>query len=209
MWSSPQILRLPIPSLTADRRQELVKLAHKYAEQSKVAVRNVRREAMDLLKKLEKTWKANTDYPFAYSFMNERFDKMYESEHRVGKLFGIFASLAVMIACLGLFGLAAFTTIQRTKEIGVRKVLGASVVSIVSLLSRDFVKLVAIAILIASPLAWYGMNQWLSDFAYKISIQWWVFPVAGAMAVGIALLTVSFQSVRAALVNPVKSLKTE
>nr|WP_295932822.1 ABC transporter permease [uncultured Dyadobacter sp.] len=162
-----------------------------------------------LLKTLEKTWKATTDNPFAYSFLHERFDKMYESEQRVGRLFGIFAGLAVVIACLGLFGLAAFTTIQRTKEIGVRKVLGASVFSIVSLLSKDFVKLVGIAILIASPLAWYGMNQWLSDFAYKISIEWWVFLLAGTLAVGVALLTVSFQSIKAALVNPVKSLRSE
>ncbi len=124
-------------------------------------------------------------------------------------MFGIFAGLAVVIACLGLFGLAAFTTIQRTKEIGVRKVLGASVLSIVSLLSKDFVKLVGIAIVIASPLAWYGMNQWLSDFAYKVNIEWWVFLLAGALAVGVALLTVSFQSIKAALTNPVKSLRAE
>jgi putative ABC transport system permease protein len=162
-----------------------------------------------LLKTLEKTWKATSDNPFAYSFLNERFNKMYESEQRVGKLFGIFAGLAVLIACLGLFGLAAFTTIQRTKEIGVRKVLGASVLSIVSLLSKDFVKLVGVAIVIASPLAWYGMNRWLSDFAYKVHIEWWVFLLAGVLAVGVALLTVSFQSIKAALVNPVKSLRSE
>ncbi|MEO6288077.1 MAG: ABC transporter permease [Dyadobacter sp.] len=162
-----------------------------------------------LIKSIEKTWKSETDSPFSYSFLNERFDKMYQSEQRVGKLFGIFASLAVVIACLGLFGLAAFTTIQRTKEIGVRKVLGASVMSIVALLSGDFLRIVVVAIVIATPLAWYGMNQWLADFAYKIDIQWWVFVLAGVLAVGIALLTVSFQSVKAALVNPVKSLKSE
>ncbi|MCF0073345.1 ABC transporter permease [Dyadobacter sp. CY261] len=174
-----------------------------------IAVRIKTNDIPGLLKVLEKTWKANSDNPFTYSFLDERFNKMYESEMRIGKLFGIFASLAVVIACLGLFGLAAFTTIRRTKEIGVRKVLGASVLSIVSLLSKDFVKLVAIAILIASPLAWYGMDQWLSDFAYKVNIEWWVFVLAGAMAVGIALLTVSFQSIKAALVNPVKSLRSE
>lgn len=174
-----------------------------------MAIRIKTNDIPALLKTLGKTWKATTDNPFAYSFLDERFNRMYESEQRVGKLFGIFAGLAVVIACLGLFGLAAFTTIQRTKEIGVRKVLGASVLSIVSLLSKDFVKLVGIAIVIASPLAWYGMNQWLSDFAYKVSIEWWVFLLAGVLAVGVALLTVSFQSIKAALVNPVKSLKAE
>jgi len=178
-------------------------------DQYQLALRIKTNDIPALLKTLEKTWKAVSDNPFAYSFLNERFNSMYESEQRVGKLFGIFAGLAVVIACLGLFGLAAFTTIQRTKEIGVRKVLGASVLSIVSLLSRDFVKLVAIALVIASPLAWYGMHQWLSDFAYKVDIEWWVFLLAGVLAIGVALLTVSFQSIKAALVNPVKSLRSE
>lgn len=178
-------------------------------DQYQMAVKIKTKDIPGVLKTLEKTWKATTDNPFGYSFLDQRFNNMYESEQRVGKLFGIFAGLAVVIACLGLFGLAAFTTIQRTKEIGVRKVLGASVLSIVSLLSKDFVKLVGIAIVIASPLAWYGMSQWLSDFAYKVSIEWWVFLAAGVLAVSVALLTVSFQSIKAALVNPVKSLKRE
>ena len=117
--------------------------------------------------------------------------------------------MAIFIACLGLFGLATFTAEQRTKEIGVRKVLGASVTSIVGLLSKNFLKLVLIAIVIASPLAWYAMHVWLQDFAYKIELDWWVFALAGGLAVGIALLTVSFQSVKAALMNPVKSLRSE
>jgi putative ABC transport system permease protein len=117
--------------------------------------------------------------------------------------------LATFISCLGLFGLSAFTAEQRTKEIGVRKVLGASVGGIVGLLSKDFLKLVLIAILIASPLSWYAMNRWLQGFAYKLAIEWWIFALAGVLAVGIALLTVSFQSIKAALMNPVKSLKTE
>ncbi|MBO9613962.1 MAG: ABC transporter permease [Dyadobacter sp.] len=178
-------------------------------DQYQMAIRVKTKDIPGLLKTVEKIWKATSDNPFGYSFLDERFNNMYESEQRVGKLFGIFAGLAVVIACLGLFGLAAFTTIQRTKEIGVRKVLGASVLSIVSLLSKDFVKLVGIAIVIASPLAWYGMNQWLSDFAYKVSIEWWVFLLAGVLVVSVALLTVSFQSIKAALVNPVKSLKAE
>ena len=162
-----------------------------------------------LLKTIEQRWKAQTDSPFAYSFLNERFNAIYQSEQRVAQLFSIFAGLAVVIACLGLFGLAAFTTQQRTKEIGVRKVLGASVASIVALLSKDFLKLVLVAIVIASPLAWWAMHRWLQDFAYKIDIAWWVFALAGLLAVGIALLTVSFQSIKAALMNPVKSLRSE
>ncbi|WP_200837174.1 ABC transporter permease [Dyadobacter sp. 3J3] len=162
-----------------------------------------------LLKTLERNWKAQTDSPFSYTFLNERFNKMYESEQRIGALFGIFAGLTVLIACLGLFGLAAFTTLQRTKEIGVRKVLGASVVSIVTLLSKDFLNLIIVAIFIAIPIAWYGMNQWLKDFAYKIDIEWWVFALAGLLTVCTALLTISFQSIKAALMNPIKSLKSE
>ena len=162
-----------------------------------------------LLKTVEKVWKGQTDNPFAYSFLNERFNAVYQSEQRVGQLFGLFAGLTVIISCLGLFGLAMFTTQQRTKEIGVRKVLGASVSSIVALLSKDFLKLVLVAIVIASPIAWWAMNRWLQDFAYKIDIEWWVFAVAGLLAVGIALLTVSLQSIKAALMNPVKSLRSE
>ena len=141
--------------------------------------------------------------------MDDSFDEMYRAEQRIGTIALTFAALAILIACLGLFGLAAFMAEQRTKEIGVRKVLGASVPSLIGLLSKDFLKLVLIAILIASPLAWYAMNQWLSDFAYKIDIEWWMFALAGAVAIGIALLTVSFQSVKAALMNPVKSLRSE
>ncbi|GAB3990923.1 ABC transporter permease [Spirosoma daeguense] len=147
--------------------------------------------------------------PFSYQFMDDSFDEMYRAEQRISTIALTFAALAILIACLGLFGLAAFMAEQRTKEIGVRKVLGASVGSIVTLLSKDFLKLVFIAIVIASPIAWYVMNQWLNDFAYKIDIEWWIFALAGLLAVGIALLTVSFQSVKAALTNPVKSLRSE
>ncbi len=151
----------------------------------------------------------NPEFPFAYSFVDSEYQKLYKSETIVGTLATVFAGLAIFIACLGLFGLAAFTAEQRTKEIGVRKVLGASVTSIVSLLSTDFLKLVLLAILIASPIAWYAMNQWLQNFEYNIPLEWWMFALAGGLAVGIALLTVSFQSVKAALMNPVKSLRNE
>jgi putative ABC transport system permease protein len=147
--------------------------------------------------------------PFNYEFMDEQFDQIYRSESRAGSLILGFAVLAVVIACLGLFGLATFITQQRTKEIGIRKVLGASVASVVGLLSRDFLKLVLIAIVIASPIAYYFMQKWLADFVYRIDIEWWMFVAAGLMAVGTAFLTVGFQSVRAALANPVKSLRSE
>ncbi|MBC8153053.1 MAG: ABC transporter permease [Bacteroidetes bacterium] len=147
--------------------------------------------------------------PFSYAFLEDSFDAMYRAEQRIGTIALTFTALAILIACLGLFGLSAFMAEQRTKEIGVRKVLGASVSSIVALLSKDFLKLVLIAIVIASPLAWYAMNRWLQDFAYKITIEWWMFAGAGVLAVGIALLTVSFQSVKAALMNPVQSLRSE
>jgi putative ABC transport system permease protein len=146
---------------------------------------------------------------FDYTFLNESFNRQYQNEQLFGKAFGIFAALAIFVACLGLFGLAMFSTIQRTKEIGVRKVLGASVSNILLLLSKDFLKLVLIASIIAFPVAWWVMNKWLQDFSYRISITWWIFLIAGAAALLVALITVSFQAIRAAIANPVKSLRTE
>ncbi|UFH54245.1 ABC transporter permease [Spirosoma sp. KNUC1025] len=148
-------------------------------------------------------------YPFDYSFLDESFDAKYRKDRLMGMVFNCFAGLTILVSCLGLFGLVAFTTERRTKEIGVRKVLGASVSGIVTLLSKDFLKLVIIAILIASPIAWWATNRWLQDFAYKTELSWWVFVLAGLLSITIALLTVSFQSIKAALMNPVKSLKTE
>jgi putative ABC transport system permease protein len=164
-------------------------------------------QALKSMERLAKQF--NPAYPFDYRFADESFREQYKSETLIGKLANYFAIIAIFIACLGLFGLAMFTAEQRTKEIGVRKVLGASVTSIVALLSKDFLKLVLISIFIASPLAWYAMHQWLADFAYRIDIEWWVFVLAGLLAVGIAQLTVSFQSIKAALMNPVKSLRSE
>jgi putative ABC transport system permease protein len=149
------------------------------------------------------------DQPFHYSFLESDWGALYQSEQVSQRIFGVFALLAILIACMGLLGLAIYIIQQRTKEIGVRKVLGASTPGIVVLLSKDFLKLVLIAFLIASPLAWYAMNRWLQDFAYKIDMEWWVFAIAGLLAMSIALLTVSYQSVKAALMNPVKSLRTE
>ena len=134
---------------------------------------------------------------------------MYKTEARAGTLFNLFAGLAVLISCLGLFGLATYSATQRTKEIGVRKVLGASVSNIAGLLTRDFVKLVLLACVLALPLGWWAAQKWLSDFAYRIELQWWMFAVVGISALAIAVMTVSFQSVRAALANPVESLRSE
>ncbi|WP_026967502.1 ABC transporter permease [Algoriphagus terrigena] len=147
--------------------------------------------------------------PFLYSFLDEDFNKQYESDFRFRKIFTTFSVLAIMIACLGLLGLATYTAEQRTKEIGIRKVLGADVSTIVGLLSRDFIKLVLVAILVATPVAWYGMNKWLEGFAYQVPIHWWIFGIAGALAVVIALATISFQAIKAALMDPVKSLRSE
>ncbi|MEX6685952.1 ABC transporter permease [Danxiaibacter flavus] len=159
---------------------------------------------------LENKWKETIpNRPFSYFFMDEFFDRQYRSEERFGKLFLNFAILAIFISCLGLLGLASYSTMQRTKEIGIRKVMGASVSNIAALLSKDFIVLVVIAIVIASPLAWWGMHNWLDDFAYRIEIGWWIFLLAAIVSIVIALATVSFQAIKAAVANPVKSLRTE
>jgi putative ABC transport system permease protein len=141
--------------------------------------------------------------------MDQRFNEQYKDDRIFGEVSSFFSLLAVLIASLGIFGLSSYTIAQRTKEIGVRKVLGASISGIVSLLSRDFLKLVLVAIAIGAPIAWYGVHQWLSDFAYRIDIEWWMFVIAAVVSLVIALASVSFQSIRAALMNPVKSLRSE
>ncbi len=159
---------------------------------------------------LEKTWKKYLpEIPYQYTFLDEKFTELYQSEQRQETIFTVFACIAIFIACLGLFGLSAFAITQRVKEIGVRKVLGANVSSIVGLLSKDFLKLVLIAAIIAFPVAWYAMTHWLEDFAYRINIHWWVFVVSAILALIVALATVSLQAIKASLANPVKSLRTE
>lgn len=159
---------------------------------------------------IEKTWKATLpEIPYDYSFLDSRFEKIYDSETKQGTIFTVFAFIAIFIACLGLLGLSAFAISQRVKEIGIRKVLGADAGAIVGLLSKDFLKLVVIAALIAFPIAWFAMNKWLDDFAYHTSIVWWVFVVAGCLAAAIAFLTIAFQALKVANANPVKSLRTE
>lgn len=164
-------------------------------------------EVSGLIAYAKSKWTA--EEPFSYSFMDERFANTYRAEQKAGTVLNIFAGLTIFVACLGLFGLATFTAQQRIKEIGIRKVLGASVFGLAGLLSKDFVKLVGIAILLASPVAWYVMNRWLEDFAYRIELNWLMFVIAGAASVIIALVTVSFQAIKAALMNPVKSLRSE
>jgi putative ABC transport system permease protein len=159
---------------------------------------------------LENTWKKYLpEVPYEYTFLDENFDKLYEAEQRQGNIFTAFACIAIFIACLGLFGLSAFTITQRVKEIGVRKVLGANISGIVALLSKDFLLLVLVAALIAFPIAWFAMHNWLKDFAYRVSISWWIFIVAALAALAIALITISFQAIKAAMANPVKALRSE
>jgi len=163
-----------------------------------------------LLNQVETKWKSMVPgMPFSYRFLDDSFDDMYKTEDRVGKIVFTFSVLAILIACLGLFGLATFIAEQRTKEIGIRKVLGASVQNIVTLMSRDFVRLVIISFVLAAPIGWYFMHQWLQDFVYRVSIGWWVFAAAGSLALVIALVTVSFKAIGAALTNPVVSLRSE
>jgi len=155
-------------------------------------------------------WKSfEPKVPFTYSFLDQDFDALFRAEQRLSRVMLIFTSLAIFVACLGLFGLAAFMAEQRAKEIGIRKVLGAGVFSIVSMLSKDFIRLLLVAFVIAVPAAWYAMNGWLQGFAYRIDIAWWVFVLAGILALLIALLTVNFQAIKVALANPVKSLRSE
>lgn len=151
----------------------------------------------------------NPDYPFEYQFLDDHFNEVYKADNQVSQIVGLLAVLTIIISCLGLFGLASYSAEKRVKEIGVRKVLGASVQNIVLMLASNFVKLVLIAIPIAWIGAWWGVNQWLKGYAYRIDVQWWVFVIAGGGAILIAFATVSFQSVKAAVANPVKSLRSE
>jgi len=150
-----------------------------------------------------------TSTPFSYDFLDKTFESHYQSQQRTGTLFTTFAAIAIFISCLGLFGLATYTAQVKTKEIGIRKVLGASVGSVVQLISKDFLKLITIATVIATPLAYWAMDKWLQDFAYRINMSWRMFGLAVALIMLIALITISFQSIKAAIANPVNSLRTE
>jgi putative ABC transport system permease protein len=163
-----------------------------------------------LLAGVEDTWRSLYPYQrFDYSFMDEDFDALYRTEQRMGQLFIVFTSLAILIACLGLFGLAAYAAEQRSREMAIRKVLGAEPSALVALLSKDFIKLVILSILIASPLAWFVMQKWLQGFAYRQNMQWWMFAWTGAGALLIAFTTIGYQSIKAAIANPINSLRSE
>jgi putative ABC transport system permease protein len=177
---------------------------------SYIAVRIRPGDYSKAISSIQNKWKSfMPDNPFEYSFLDQEFDAQYSTDQTVGKVFSVFTFLSLTVACLGLLGLAMYTAERRTKEIGIRKVLGASVQSVVSMLSKDFLKLVILASFIAFPLAWYAMNQWLQSFAYPTDVSWWVFALAGAAMAVIALFTVSFQAIKAALTNPVESLRSE
>ena len=184
---------------------ETYALNHEY-----MAIRMQKGREASLIKKTKAIMAAiNPALPFNFSFLNEDYNTYYQLENRLGAVLGFFTTLSIFIACLGLFGLIAFTIEQRTKEIGIRKVLGASVVGIVGLLAKDYLKLVLFAFILALPFSWYYMNDWLNDFAYRIDMEWWMFAISGVAALVIAFLTISFQSARAAMANPIESLKTE
>jgi putative ABC transport system permease protein len=162
------------------------------------------------LKKAEAIFKKyNPEYPFEYTFIDEEYAQKFEAENRIGTLAALFAGLTIFISCLGLFGLATYMAENRIKEIGVRKVLGASVAGIAALLSKDFLKLVIISFVLAVPIAWWAMYSWLQDYSIRVEIQWWVFAMAGFMSVFIAVITVSYQAIKAAIANPVTSLRNE
>jgi len=164
----------------------------------------------ETLKSLENTWKQRVAHrPFEYHFLDDDYAQLYKTEQRTANVFATFSTLAILLACLGLFGLTAYAMVRRTKEIGIRKILGATVPDILSLVSKDFLKLVIVAFLIASPVAWYAINKWLQDFSYKVDIYWWVFAIAGGSTLLIAFVTISLQAIKTALKNPVKNLRAE
>jgi ABC-type antimicrobial peptide transport system permease subunit len=162
------------------------------------------------MQSIKKIWQHTfPDYVYEYRFLDDKIANFYEQENQLSQLYKIFAAIAIFLSCLGLYGLASFMAAQRIKEVGIRKVLGATSANIVYLFSKEFILLIAIAFTIATPIAWYYMNQWLQDYAYRISISWWLFAAGGLAAIIIALATISFHAIKAAMANPVKSLRTE
>jgi len=178
------------------RRRLLVKLSGAHLQQA--------------ISSLESAWKTLVPYrPFEFHFLDEDYNKLYGAEIRLGAIMNLFSSIAIVLACLGLFGLSSYSAHQRFREIGIRKVLGASAVNIIIALSKDFVKLAAIALIIASPVAWWAMKKWLQDFSYRTEMTWTIYAAAGSAIILLAIVTVSFQAIKAAIANPVKSLRTE
>jgi ABC-type antimicrobial peptide transport system permease subunit len=162
------------------------------------------------MQSIKKIWEQTfPNYVYEYTFLDEKIANFYKQETQLSQLYKIFAAIAIFLSCLGLYGLASFMAVQRIKEVGIRKVLGATSGSIVYLFSKEFIILIAIAFAFATPIAWYYMHQWLQDYAYRINVNWWLFAAGGFVAIIIALATISFQAIRAAIANPVKSLRTE
>jgi putative ABC transport system permease protein len=175
-----------------------------------ISVRINTANTANIIAQIKNKWQTIApNQPFDYSFMDDQFNNLYTGEQQTGRLSITFSILAIVIACLGLFGLVTYAAEQRTKEIGIRKVLGANVQNILAMLSKDFLKMVIVSIVIAFPVAGWAMTKWLQDFAYRVDITWWVFGVAALVTIVIALLTISFQAIKAAIANPVKSLRTE
>lgn len=173
-------------------------------------VKTTGNRANNAIDAVQKVWSNyNTGLPFSYNFIDEYYDRLYKTDMRAGMLFSIFTAIAIAISCLGLLGLATYTAHIKVKEIGIRKVLGASITSITTMLSKDFLILVLVSIFIATPISWFAMHKWLQDYAYRISMQWWVFALAGSIALSIAFITISFQTIKAALANPVRSLRND
>jgi ABC-type antimicrobial peptide transport system permease subunit len=162
------------------------------------------------MQSIKKIWQQTfPNYVYEYRFLDDKVASFYKQETQLSELYKIFAAIAIFLSCLGLYGLASFMAVQRIKEVGIRKVLGATAGNIVYLFSKEFIILIVIAFAIATPLAWYYMNQWLQNYAYRINISWWLFAAGGIVAIVIALATISFQAVKAAVANPVKNLRTE
>jgi len=195
----------------ATLRKEISPLIFVYNKNNSILyVKTTGRDASKAIAAAQNIWKQyGSEYPFSYSFLEEDFGKMYEADQRTGVLFNVFAVVAIFISCIGLIGLATFTAQMKTKEIGIRKILGASIYSISNLLAREFLVLVGLAFLIASPVAWWAMDKWLQNYAYRVNISWWVFAVTAFIVLLIALMAVCFQSLKAALSNPIRSLRTE
>jgi putative ABC transport system permease protein len=197
-------------SLHDDVKPFMLVFNEKRDDRSIVIVSTTSRNYKALLGQMQGVWEKNfPGVPFEYAFLDEEVDKQYATETTLSRIINSFTLMAVLISCLGLFGLAAFSAEQRTKEIGIRKVLGASIVSIVRLLSTEFVWLVGLSLLLAVPIAWWATHVWLGGFAYRVPLHWWMFGLAGVLAIGIALATVSFQAMRAAVANPIRALRSE
>ncbi len=173
-------------------------------------IKTTGKDAAAAVTDVKKVWNIyETAFPFEYTFLEDDYDNLYRTDQQTGLLFTVFAAIAILISCLGLFGLATYTAQIKTKEIGIRKVLGASVAGITRLLAREFLILILIAFVIATPIAWFSMSRWLQNYSYRITITWWIFLATGMLALLVTFITVGFQAIKAAIANPVKSLRTE